>query len=348
MALRAISSGGFVIPRLPDESEVFDAIAYDLDTADEKLAQIFQSPVSDDITQVKFLIGSVTVEGDVDVRIETVSVTTGDPTGTLADTNSNIVVSIVSGDANSLLTATLTGACTLVRGTRYALVFNAESVNTPNVQILYTSDYNSDFPYLEVNTGSWSNPNDLAVFAYLNFGGTYYTIEGLRGLSTTSTATYNNTDTPDEIALKFTLPFPARIRSAWVWTDGAGDFDLVLYDKDDAVLLSTSHDKDQMGQTSGVARRVLYFDDAAVTLNRDQVYRLSLKPTSVTDIKLERIAVAATADMDSWEGGQDFVESTRTDAGGWSDSTTTRPMMAIEFDAFTPSGPRLVHGGLVG
>ena len=59
------------------------------EAANEQAAGVFQAPFTGTIDKVIFATGTVATGGTVDVRLETVSIANGDPTGTLLGTNSN-------------------------------------------------------------------------------------------------------------------------------------------------------------------------------------------------------------------------------------------------------------------
>jgi hypothetical protein len=62
------------------------------------------------------------------------------------------------------------------------------------------------------------------------------------------------------------------------------------------------------------------------------VYRLALKPTSATSIKLPTLVLPSSTYQQCLPGGSDFVSSTRTDAGAWSDDAASRPLMGLILD----------------
>ena len=49
-----------------------------------------------------------------------------------------------------------------------------------------------------------------------------------------------------------------------------------------------------------------------------------VKPTSATSLSVYRISAQAAAMMDQMYGGQTMYETSRTDAGSWTDTTTQR------------------------
>ena len=322
-----------------------------LDAADEKVAFIFRAPKAGDITKVVFLTGAVTTGAIVDVRIETVSLTTGDPTGTLWGTTTNGAVVIANADDNVFKTATLTLAATVAKGDLLAVVIVNPSVLPGNLNVQSSSDHNSGYPYRDLFTTVWTKGNRPLIIGIEYSGGSYDVVQGTILASYTST-TYNNGSTPDERGLIFQLPFPCSVRGAWVWVDLDGDADIVLYDSDGTSVL-TSVSLDTNVRESAIPDLFIVEFSTSINLSKTTNYRLSLKPTSVTDVVLQEFTVSTAAAMDSNSGGQNFHLTTRTDAGSWSQTTTQRPLMGLLLSSFDDAvsasggGIRLAgHGGL--
>src|SRR3990172_8330277 len=127
-----------------------------LDAADEKAAFIFRAPKAGDITEVVFLTGTVTTGAIVDVRIETVSLTNGDPTGTLWGTTTNGAVVIANTDDNVFKTATLTLAATVAKGDLLSVVIVNPTVSPGNLNVVTSLDHSAGFPYRDLFTTVWT------------------------------------------------------------------------------------------------------------------------------------------------------------------------------------------------
>lgn len=147
---------------------------------------------------------------------------------------------------------------------------------------------------------------------------------------------FNSGSTPDERALRFQVPVSMRVRGCWLWVDIDAAADVILYDNADNVLTSISLDPDQRGGTS--ANLVYVTFPAQVTLSASTVYRLALLPTTVTNVNLFAGDVNTAALMAAVAGGEELYLSTRTDAGAWTDTDTTRPLMGLILDGIDDGG----------
>jgi len=322
-----------------------------LDAADEKAAFIFRAPKAGDITKVVFLTGTVTTGAIVDVRIETVSLTNGDPTGTLWGTTTNGAVVIANTDDNVFKTATLTLAATVAKGDLLSVVLVNPTISPGDFNVLTSQDHSVGFPYRDLFTTVWTKGIRPLIVGIEYSDGSYNVIQGSI-LALYQNTTYNNGSTPDERGLIFQLPFPCSVRGAWVWVDLDGDADLVLYDSDGTSVL-TSVSLDTNVRESALPDLFISEFSTSINLSKATNYRLSLKPTSVTDVTLHEFTVPTAASMDSNSGGQNFHLTTRTDAGSWSQTTTQRPLMGLLLSSFDDAvsasggGIRLAgHGGL--
>lgn len=331
MAFQAIP-GGFYLPHpYRESSETF--LSLFLDTAGDSAAGIMRAPKTGTITKVGFRTGTVTTGDTVDVRLETVSLTTGDPTGTLLGANSNGAQVIGSGDDNTWFTTTLTTGVAVTKGDLLAAVIVNGSV--PGVlNINNHRAVNNCFPYSDLFvSAAWTKqPAEAPVFSLEYTGGSYGVSPGVFPFSNTAVSSFSNASTPDERGLKFKLPFPARITGATVWVDLDGDADLVLYNAADSVLETVSLDKDVRAVNSRTNFYVPF--DGTQELVKDTFYRLVVKPTSATALLVFAFDVDAVAIMDSFDGGQDFHHTERTDAGAWTDTTTKRPFICLHVDGF--------------
>lgn len=358
MAIQALTP--FPIPTIPPSAAGAPSFntGYTLDAASEKVALILHAPKTGNIRKVGFRTSTVTTGETVDVRIESVDATTGDPSGTLLAANTNIAHVIADTDDNVwLTTANLTADAAVTKGDLIAIVIAAPGSGSFAFSIGEFADGAASsgpvFPYIDHFTTAWAKSTGGGGYSFaLEYSdGSYEVIPGCWPLSNVQSDTFNNTSTPDERALKFRLPFPARVTGFWAWLDLDGDCDIVLYDSDGTTpLLTKSLDKDVRVGTGG--RSMTGFFSSTASLLANTYYRLAVKPTSATNLISYRLQVAAAAVMDGLDGGQDFHGSTRVDAGSWTDTTTDRPTVGLLIDAFDDGvsagggvGPAIMKAG---
>jgi hypothetical protein len=303
-----------------------------LDAASEKAAGVFQAPKDGTINKVGFLARTVTTGDTVDVRLETVSDANGDPTGTLLDTNTNASQVIGSGDDNTWFLTTLTAGAAVSKGDKIAVVIvNGAAPGDLNIGVI--SAGNQNFPYPDHFTAAWAKNNGRSpVFALEYSDGSYAIADGVFPVSAKSNETLASNTTPDERGLKFKLPIPFRVTKCWFEIDPNDNFDVVLYDSDDSVLETYSFDKDISATSNIITTRITFASPHE--LLEDTFYRITIKPSTTTLVTLGEFDVDTAAIMDSFDGGQDFHHTSRTDGGAWTDTTTKRPLMGLLIDAF--------------
>ncbi len=341
MAFQAISSRT-TIPTLPIlGAGGLGRTSLLIDAAGEKAAAIVYAPQAGDIAKVGFLTDTVTTGDTVDVRLETVDAATGDPSGALLGTNSNASQVISTGAHDTWFLTTLTTAVTVTRGQQFAVVIaNGSGGGNINISNISWDEVNS--VYSDLFTASWVKTQTSPIYAFEYSDGSYalspnvYPIRGFSALS------YNSSSDPDERGIKFKLPFPVRAIGAWARLNVDAALDLVLYDNDDSVLKTLSFDKDIRAQAALGTHVVLF--DGSEDLTANVFRRLTVKPTTTTNIQIEDMSVDAAVIMDSFEGGQDIHYTQRVDGGDWTDAVKRRPIMGLIYDAFddgaTPIIPR--------
>ena len=344
MALQTIK-GGLWIPAYLNHAMARGLYPKLLDTAGYKFAAIFKIPKTGTISKVGFRVGNVTASETLKVGLQTVS--GGDPTGTayggmVAGTQATLA-------ANTYYTVTLgTGATATVNNT-VAVVIEFDSA-VGNLEIDFYSTAQQGFPYIDYYTGSWAKDDEIPIIS-LEYSDGSYENTGMFPVSKLGSILFNNTDTPDERALRFSLPVPGRINGFWVGIDNnrTGAFDIVLYEGTTAKA-TVSFAAIEYGST---ATEILFgIFDTPFEYTKNTEYFLAVKPTTATDVLIQDIVLTSAAIMDSFPGGTNFYLGTRTDAGSWSTDTLKRPLMGIFIDQLDDgvggAGGMIVHPGMDG
>lgn len=307
-----------------------------LDAAGEKAAFILQAPKTGLIRKVHFRVGTVTTAQDTDVRLETVSTTDGNPTGTLFGTTTQATVTAASITSNAWITTpALTADASVTKGDIIAVVIaptGTPSYNVSTVTGMVASSAPTGFPYGAHFTASWAKLGEEILVALEYSDSSFaYSPHNFPVTSMSVATTYNVDSTPDENGLKFTLTAPVRVSGAWIAVDRDGDCDVVLYGSDGAtVLASVSLDKDIDQSTTPRLSMVMF--SSSVSLLANTAYRLVIKPTTVTSLTLYGLTVNAASLLDQMGGGQALHLTTRTDSGAWTDTTTSRPHLGLIID----------------
>jgi hypothetical protein len=309
-----------------------------------KCALVFRIPKTGNITTVGIRTGTVTASDALSVGLYTVDTGTGNPTATAYGSMAAGVQSSVS--SNTFYPVALGASASATQGDVVAVVIAFNSYVSGNLYIsgVGTNDTYS-FPYADRYDGSsWTKSTSPIVTTVLYNDGTVENIGPAAYASVTNT-TFNSGSNPDEIAVKFKLPFPYRVKGFWAVATAAaagGDFDVVLYDASGNQLASVSFDGDQMGTTGSGGNFVQAFFNTPQVCQANQWYRLALKPTTTSNVRRSNLSVYSAAYMDALAGGQNFIMSTRMDGGSWTDSTTDRPLMGLVIDQLAAGGSGFV------
>lgn len=303
-----------------------------LDAVNEKAGAIFQPGKAGTVVGIEFLTGTVTTGGTVDVRLETVSVVSGNPSGTLFAANSNYSLVIADTDDNAWLGAaqSLTGSAVVALTDIVAAVIVVPAGANLNIQRSGVPA-RADFPYTSQFVASWSHSMLCPVVALRYSDGSYAYCPGVWPTSSLTGTTFNSGSTPDERGIYFQVPFKCRVAGWWFHGSKSGDMNVVLYDSDGSTALQTASLDQDVDATNADNYYAGYFS-GQTTLNINTWYRLAVKPTTVTSVKLWELGVSVAANMDGLEGGQKIYLSTRTDAGAWTQTATSRPFMGIIID----------------
>jgi hypothetical protein len=328
---------------------------YVLDAAAEKAAIIAQAAEDITIQYVCFRTATVTTGATIDLRVETVDLATGFPSGTLFATDTNVAHVLGNTDDNLWVTsAALTANATITKGQWFAIVVANAGAGNFNLASFY--DAQDVTPYGALYTTSYAKQAIRPSIAAKTSGGSFVNM-GAHYIPAVSVdeENINSGTTPDEVGNVITLPFPARCIGAVVWLSIAAGiaYDIVLYDTDGTtVLASTAFDSDLLlSANSGPVTFI--WDDAAVTLAASSQYRLVVKPTSASNVTVSSYVLGEVGVFDVIVGGQNVHKTERTNAGAWSQTTTRRNVMGLLLDqlddgAGGAGGGLLTHPGMSG
>lgn len=331
---------GLMIPEPPSASTAPAYVGSVLDAAGEKHAVVLQAPKTGSIRKIHFRTGTTATPTDTDVRIETVDLATGDPTGTLWGTNTNVTVASASLTSSTwIITGNLTADAAVTQGDLLAVVIVPSG--SPNYQLTYMTAGNANLalPYLDQFLASaWGKLGGNPLIALEYSDGSFGYIPFVNPGSAIVTHTFNNGSTPDEIALYFRLPISVRIKGVWLWADRDGDCDIVMYDSNGtSVMESYSLDKEVRGSALSRAPQSVLFVDPPIPL-ANTFYRMAIKPTSATSLTTYSFDFNSAALLDQMAGGQDFHYSSRVDAGGWTQLATRRLFLGLIIDGVDSGG----------
>ena len=313
-----------------------------LDAANESMAYIIRADQAKNISKLGFRTLTVTTGATVDVRLETVSATDGNPTGTLWATNTNNSQVIADTDDNTWFTVTLTANGTVAVGDVYAVVIVNPAVSPGNLNIAGRACATTSTNGVNYSTaftgGAWGKNGFSGQCVYVEYSDGTVAVAGFMPSSSVTVTSFNTGSAADEIGNIFQFPFPTQCVGATLMGSATAfvqDFQVILYDSDGSTALATvTVDKDQVAGVSGS----YYFRWAPVSLLANTNYRIVIKPTTGSSVDIVEWAVNAALTLDSYDGGQNFYKTARADAGSWTQTTTGRTSIAVLVQGYDGGG----------
>lgn len=274
--------------------------------------------------------------------------TTGNPDGTIKGGGSPASATFTPPASTAWNSTwqwiTLSNSYTATRGEALAIVivYSSGTVSGSHNSSFTTSNDSGAYllhPYdIQNNAGTRSRPNGMAWYGYASSSRAYgFPIQDIEN------TTIHAGTTPDEQALRFLLPatfgstYKVRGARLTMKADTAGStFKVILYDGT-TVLQNVTLDNDFQGSVGSIRSYEIFFDEATLsTLNFGSVYRLALQPVGAAGIYfICNLLMAANADLSALPGGIQWYQSTRTDAGAWTDDTVRRPQVELIIDDWT-------------
>ncbi len=255
----------------------------------------------------------------------------------------------------------LDNSIALTRGQLLSVVikYDSGSVDGSNNITVTRGFVNMDprggFPYyITNNAGTRGRGADWPIVAWKSSTAAY----GFPIQSFTQTQ-YSSNSTPDEYAMTFVMPTGsctsfqlAGVRMVFgLWGAAGKTGKVILYDGT-TVLQTITVDTDQFVVAGATADRTLavYWQESTLsTLTPGTTYRIALQAQETTsNWALTTLDVTANADLAAYPFGINSYLSTRTDAGAWDDTATTKwPMMEPILAGLTADTSSGV-GGIIG
>jgi hypothetical protein len=315
-----------------------------IDASGEKFAWIgpviWNDPTaSKSIRAVGFLAGTIAnAGGTVRVSLQNVDETTMSPSrpdGT-QDQTVDFLVSALTTDT-WYQTGALSADRSVTYGEMLAVVIEFQSfvagdiVNVRNP--IASSSVATHLSGLSHYSGApaWAQVTNALPNIILEFSdGTFGTLLGGFPCSAMSSENLNST-TPggDEIALKFRVPTERSVIGGYMAVASGGtsrDFDFVLYEGTTARKTLNVISETTM-VTAGTFKSFVFSSEQDVSTGVD--WYLALKPASASNNTIYTFTVANANHMQAHVGGTDWVYATRVDAGGWTPTTTKRPLAGL-------------------
>lgn len=298
------------------------------------------------ISHVGFRVNTATGSPTADVRIETVDASTGLPTGTLWNTNTNIVTGALS---TGWTLQALTASASIAKGQVFAvkILYNSGTTLTLN-NVGGAIEGQKAIPYRVVNTGT-PTKTVLSATPAMVLGSnstTFYRIIGMLPITTITNGTFSNTNAAKR-GLRFQVPFACRATGIRHYLGTAvGDFNAAILDDAGNELSSSSTAFEGDIGLNTVSGSCDLFLDNAVILTPNTWYRATIEPSSATNSAVFFFTLPS-ADYASGMPGGTKGHYTTLASGVWDDSGTDKvPLMDILLDQLDDGvgGARVIGG----
>ncbi len=298
------------------------------------------------IDKLGLRIQTVGTTGDVDARVETVSLTDGLPTGTLATTNSNLVQSVSATGWNEFA---LTAGHVVATGDFLAIVFvlgatASASITTGESRRTFNFGIGK-FPY-EVNRidpSAYIKVNQDSATFHMSYAVGFSDGTWMHNLGSVPVIAFANTTIIStgaaETGLEFQIPFKGTLSGVALNIDRDIDVAMHLgngsYNPGDtgATRLSTiTFDKDIIFSGAIQFERLRF--STPVDLEANTTYRLVIEAPAATNVVIGHMDFNAAALVETMGYNTTFKHILDNQAGGWTTTTTRLPTMALTFSKF--------------
>lgn len=225
--------------------------------------------------------------------------------------------------AGTLHSLTLTNAFTPTEGVIYVAVLEYASgtIDVSNFATFnrnYTPISNVGLPYVISDTaGSWAKVTSLQP-AITPIYASGLIVPGTEIITAADAGARGSGSTPDEWGNMWTPDDSCTcigVQLMGRWSTAAANYDLTLYDTNGtSVLASASIDGEAISGAGNNMTVEVFWE--AVSITGGSNYRISIKPTTVSTIRMFGLTFASSAHRASMCGPLQWTQ--QTDAGGWS------------------------------
>jgi hypothetical protein len=338
-------------PLPPEVAGALSFATFTIDAATDQYECIIQAENTNAITAIGFRYGIRTgtpVQQKVSLQGVNLATSSGYPDGTILGGGSPASATFTPpADTTwdgTIQWISLANAYTPTRGQFLALVISddpgeggtpdASNSSSYSTSVTNASPVRNALPYsVNNNAGTRTRNTVYPLCGYKTASGTFGSL-----FASVTTTQYSSDSTPDEYALRFMLPsglgntFTISKVRALIRTPVSTKTVLVQLYSGTTALQSVTWDSDVTAVANSTERtlEVVFTDATLATLNFGTEYRLGFAPQeTAANLVLYSIACTTASDLSAFPGGVNFYLSTRSDAGAWSDTLTSRPV--VEF-----------------
>ncbi len=325
-----------------------------IDAADEVAGSVCRVKAGN-IRWVHFRTFTVTTGATVDVRVETVSATTGDPTGTLWGTNTNGSQVIASSDDNVWFRKQLTADAVVADDDVIGVLVVNPTTSFGNMEIARsvlingpaaTNTIRSPYGINPTRSGPLSAPAAIL----LEYDDNTFAYASGYAPFVSKNQSYSTSTNPDEACLVFTPKFAFRIfgfgMSATL--SAAADYRVQLYEdgNNTPLIVTPTHDGDIVDSASSSGSHFGLFSSKYI-VKPETKYRLAFLPlTSTSATFFSHLIPSANSKKalninDSLQHGKRNRSSTTDpDSAAWTDTEEIPCIFPYADQVYVPSGLR--------
>ena len=269
-----------------------------VDDESEKVCVVLQAPRTGSIEYVGLGIYAVATfpTANIDIRVETVNTSTGEPTGTLFGSNTNWSGTYSTGAYSIVRWGPLTSNASVSKGDFFAIVYVPPSnPDAGDVDFYGVEDETYGFPYSKFYNGaSWDALNRIGVCLWYTDG--YAVIPSVAQVGKMPAMLWNNSDTYDHVGNELKSNVACEVVGMWAALNtGSNDTDLKLISGDDQVERTVTLEADYRGHATWQILRYGYFS-SPFTIQKDVLYRYAAYTAENTDIAMTTYNVFHTGD----------------------------------------------------
>jgi hypothetical protein len=320
------------------------ALSSNLAVAGYKAANIMEVSKAGDISKIRIRTGTLANASNIyTVSVQTVDLTTGNPSGTLWSANTQ-KTGVTGFAANSSYTITLDAVATVAAGDLIAIVIEITTFAGNNTMTLGTSDNGVGDTYIPAVlnfTTVWARGTATCGFGVEYSDGSFADGPFMYPLAAINTISLTTSSTPRMIGNKVNIPITSRCVGVWAYADADADFKVTLFGSDGSTVLGTiTTDKDIPAAIGTPGTYLLYFS-SAITLNANTNYYLMIEGLGATVNVYDYEGFSENA-RKALPGGTLFSKvttttSTPTSTSDYTDEVTKQTQLGLILDGFDVS-----------
>jgi hypothetical protein len=292
---------------------VAGAVTFDLTAINQTVALVFSMPKLALLDEWSFYVFSATAGCNAQVRLETVDITTGIPTGTLVNANAFANVTIASGAG--FYSGAFQANFTITAGTIVAYVIKALTAPTALLfGVFNDATASTGLPYT-LDSGPTPNSSISPLFGLGVSGGTALQFRNVWPIISAGTITYNVNSSPNAYGNRLDITVSSVISGVRLWFEADGPGLIKLYDADGSTVLRSVTFGVGLPPFLDAYINDFYFN-SPIALPPGQ-YFLSVEPNTATSLTFYNFVFpSAKYRSGSPLGGNSLARASTTVAGG--------------------------------